>query len=142
MNYHIGKDVSILNNLIRRKVNMRTSSLSITSKQSRIIGFIFMESQKRDIFQRDIEEEFNIRRSSVTSLLQTMEKNDLIMRESVNQDARLKKIILTPKAIKIHDQVIEILNEVEEEFHEALSKEEYVQFKKIMDRLISTAKIV
>ena len=43
----------------------------------------------------------DVRRSTVTNILHGMEKQELIIRESVDNDARLKKIILTSKANRI-----------------------------------------
>ena len=61
-----------------------------------------MEGKEKDIFQKDLEKEFDLKRSSVSLLLNNMEKSDLIQRVPVAEDARLKKIILTEKAIKIY----------------------------------------
>lgn len=38
----------------------------------------------RDVFQRDLEERFNVRRSTVSNILSLMEKKGLIKRESVD----------------------------------------------------------
>ena len=102
---HIGRKIIILSKRIHRRLDNGTSKYGITGVQSRILGFIYHNSEKRDIFQKDIEEELDIRRSSVTSVLQLMEKNGYIERVSVSKDARLKKIILTEKGIEIQRNV-------------------------------------
>ena len=66
----------------------------------------FAENADRDIFQKDFEEEFSIRRSTATKILQLMEKNGLIERQKVESDARLKKIVLTNKALDIHKKAV------------------------------------
>ena len=53
-----------------------------------------------DLRQKDFEQQFNIRRSTASNILALIEKNGLIQRESVPYDARLKKIVLTDKAIE------------------------------------------
>ena len=50
------------------------------------------------MYQKDIEEEFRIRKSTVTGILKLLEKNGFIRRESVPQDARLKRIVPTARA--------------------------------------------
>ena len=55
------------------------------------------------IGSKNIEEEFSIRRSTVSKTLRLMEEKDYIKRESVDVDARLRKISLTPKALHIAD---------------------------------------
>ena len=57
----------------------------LTPSQCRIMGFI-MDNGGRSVYQKDIEAEFNIRRSTATRLLQSMEHKDLIMREPEEND--------------------------------------------------------
>ena len=88
---HIGRKIMILSKRIRRKLDNETSQYGITGVQGRILGFIYHNSEKKDIFQKDIEEELDIRRSSVTSVLQLMEKNGYIQRVSVSKMQDLKR---------------------------------------------------
>ena len=57
----------------------------LTPSQCRIMGFI-MDNGGSPVYQKDIEAEFNIRRSTATRLLQSMEHKDLIMREPEEND--------------------------------------------------------
>lgn len=98
----IAKEVKTLANLLKRRLDTsiaKVSTDSITGVQVLILGFI--DESNVDIYQKDIEKQFDIRRSTVTNILHGMEKQELIIRESVNNDARLKKIILTSKAKEI-----------------------------------------
>ncbi|ADL53501.1 MarR family winged helix-turn-helix transcriptional regulator [Clostridium cellulovorans] len=131
----IGKEVIIFANRIKRMISKEASQYGATGIQSRILGFINENSGKRDIFQKDIEEEFDIRRSSVTSVLQLMEKNGLIKRESVLEDARLKKIVITEKGLEIDRKVYEFINKFEESLNEELSEEEANTLISLIDRL-------
>lgn len=132
---HIGRIIKIFSNRIGRKIGSEVSKYGLTSIQSRILAFVSHESAKRDIFQKDMEEEFDIRRSSVTSVLNHMEKNGYIKRVSVSEDARLKKIVLTDKGSdtekKIHDFIIKF----ERSLREELTDEEMDIFVKIINRL-------
>lgn len=132
---HIGRIINIFSNRIGRKIGNEVSKYGLTSIQSRILAFVFRESQKRDIFQKDIEEEFDIRRSSVTSVLKLMEKNGYIRRVSVFEDARLKKITLTDKGFdtekKIHDFIIKFDKSLRDE----LTSEEMEILVKLINRL-------
>ena len=67
------------------------------------------------MFQRDLQAHFSVRRSTVTGLLQLMEKKGLITRSSVAQDARLKKIQLTPRAIQHHERIVASIQSVGEQ---------------------------
>lgn len=91
-----------------RNVNLRIKRLignsetkkqfdNVTGMHGYVIGFL-KNNLDRDIFQRDVEKTFSIRRSTATTILQGMEKNGLIVRHPTEYDTRLKKIILTEKA--------------------------------------------
>lgn len=99
-----------------------------------IIGYLY-DNSDHDIYQREIEEKFNIRRSSVSSVLGLMEKNDLIKREAVEHDARLKKLVLTDKAKKLHERVHEEIEELEETLTKGISQSELDSFMKTLDKL-------
>lgn len=132
---HIGRKINILSHKIKRRIGKVSLEYGISSMQAKILGFIFHKSPDRDIFQRDIEEEFDIRRSSVTSVLTLMEKNELIKRVSVSEDARLKKIILTDKGIEVNKSVYKEIVEVEKIISESLSEEEFNLFSEVIERL-------
>ena len=132
---HIGKEILILANRIHRTISKESAKYGLTGIQSRIIGFIYREADKKDIFQKDIEEEFDIRRSSVTSVLQLMEKNGYIKRESVAEDARLKKIILTEKAMEIQKNVYAFILKFEESLNDELSDDEKSMLLNLVGRL-------
>ncbi len=103
--------------------------------QAKILGFIYNNSSKIDIFQKTIEEEFDIRRSSVTSVLTLMEKNELIKRVSVSEDARLKKIIITDKGLEIHKLVYKEIEEIEYLIKDTLAADELEIFINILEKL-------
>ena len=132
---HIGRKINILSHKIKRKIGKVGLEYGISSMQAKILGFIYCNSSKRDIFQKTIEEEFDIRRSSVTSVLTLMEKNELIKRVSVSEDARLKKIMITDKGIEVHKLVYKQIQEIERIIESNLSKEELNSFISILERL-------
>ena len=100
---HIGYEVRTLDNMIGRRVNCWHSKMDeevgITRMQAWIIGYVYEHSEK-PVFQKDLEENFQIARSTATGILQLMEKKDLIVRKPYPGDARLKRLELTARAEK------------------------------------------
>lgn len=121
---HVGRQINILSHKIKRRIGKVGLEYGISGMQAKILGFIYINSSKKDIFQKTIEEEFDIRRSSVTSVLTLMEKNELIKRSSVSEDGRLKKIILTDKGIEVNKLVYKEIVKIEEIISNILSKDE------------------
>lgn len=136
---HIGFEIRKLSILIKRVVDSNISKHNIdvpTGIQSWVLRYLY-NNRDKEIFQRNIEEQFSIRRSTATSMLQSMEKRGLIIREPVDYDARLKKIILTPKSVLAVDTITnEILN-VSGIITKDLTQKELDTFYKILAKIIS-----
>ena len=106
----------------------------ITRTHGWVIGYLY-ENRHRDVYQRDIEKQFSVRRPTMTEILKLMEKNGLIQREKDIRDARLKKILLTPLALEIHERHERNIQAFEEYIREGISDEELETFFKITEKL-------
>lgn len=134
----IGHELRTLNNLIRRELGQRFSEAGmekVSGIQGPVVGFIYENGKERDIFQKDIEKEFNIRRSTATILLQNMEQKGFVTRVPVQHDGRLKKIILTPMAEEFHQRVKKQIDEFHRELEEGISHQEKEEFLRILDQI-------
>ena len=97
----IGREIKTLCNLIKRYFENHTHMKeieSISGTNSWILGYL-SDHMDRDIYQRDLERQFSVTRSTMSKVLGLMEQKGLIERKSVVQDARLKKIVPTEKAL-------------------------------------------
>lgn len=134
----IGFQVNRLSRQIRMAANQMAfvdqSDTPVTGMQGWIIGYLY-EHRDQDVFQRDIQARFSIRRSTTTGTLQLMEKNGLIFRRSVDWDARLKKIELTPKALEIHERVMKGIQAVEGAIASTLTPEEWNTFMRLCEKI-------
>ncbi len=100
------------------------------------VGF-FYNNRHRDVFQKDFEKEFDIRRSTASNILSLMEDNGLIVRESVPYDARLKKITLTPKSLEIQGVVEEAFSRLDTKMKEGITDEEMDIFFRVLEKINS-----
>ena len=135
----IGFELHRSSRLVKRYMDNDASKLYIdkmTGTHGWAIGF-FYHNRDRDIFQKDFEQEFNIRRSTASNILALIEKNSLITRESVPYDARLKKITLTQKALDIQCIVDKAFENLEENIKKGISEEELQVFFKVIDKINS-----
>lgn len=127
---HIGYAVKSLSRRIDRAIeNIPAAGESgkLTGVQFWVLNFLFRNAG-RDIFQRDIENEFKIRRSTVTEDMQAMENAGLIRREPVEYDARLKKIVLTEYAEEVRRQIQAQVERTEERMTRGFTERELDDF--------------
>ena len=104
-----------------------------TPTQMQIIGFTINSS--KDVYQKDLESVLNLRRATVSGVLQTMEKNNLIMREVSDNDARSRKIILKDKARLIYNENKERLDNLENIIKKGISDQDLFVFSKVVDKI-------
>lgn len=126
--------VSKLSNKIRRKLDRLSSREAFSGSQGRVLQFLL--AQNEDIFQKDIEEEYSIRPSTATQLLNQMEQNGLICRVPVPYDRRLKKIQLTDKAQQYRQQVVKDLTELEKTVTAGIAPEDLEVFFRVMETMM------
>lgn len=134
---HLGLEVHRLEKLMARQRGYSAAHQD-ADRQTGMHGYLLRylyENQERDVFQRDIEKAFSISRSSVTVTLQLMEKNGLIWRESVAQDARLKRIVLTQKARDLHRQIEADILAFESNLARGISEEEQEVFLRVAKKM-------
>jgi DNA-binding MarR family transcriptional regulator len=98
-----------------------------TSSHYYIISYI-ASMDKKPVFQRDIDKTFSLRRPTTTEILKLMERNGLIRKESVENDLRLKRVVLTPKAKKINSDFEMFLDNMEDEMKSGISEEDMETF--------------
>lgn len=133
----VGFEIRTLSVLIKRNAEqlpIKRDVDRVTGMHGWVIGYLY-DHQNEQIFQRDLEQKFSIRRSTATAILQLMEKNELIVREPVPQDKRLKKLILTPKAVELHHTIVQEIDGFEAKMTEGISPEEMKGFFATIDKL-------
>ena len=80
---HMGRLIQVLSHQMKRKscVNSMINDDGLTTMQKHVLKFLLLETLHKVVYQKDIEEEFQIRKSTATGMLQLLEKNGFIVRE-------------------------------------------------------------
>ena len=132
----IGREIGKLSNCMKRAAHKNCKDGDITAANGWLIMYIYEHSDE-DVFQKDIEYEFSIRRSTSSGIISLMEKKGYIERVSVEHDARLKKLVLTDKALQLCDTIHANTTEFEKTLKKGISDEELEIFYTVIDKIIS-----
>lgn len=140
--YH---EIKVLSRLLRRELDAseeKNRIESLTSSNGSVIGYL--AHAEGDVYQRDVEAHFSVRRSTASRMLGTLEEKGLIRRENVRRDARLKKIVLTDEGWELHRYVSGAISRIGENATDGISAEEleafYITLQKIKTNLTSLQK--
>lgn len=131
MNRYIGYEIKDINNLLTRRIFLmyKNNNKIITPIQYKIIDYLLINEKA---YQKDLEKEFNLRRSTISGILKTMEKNNLILKETNN---RINEIFLTvdiKKEIKI---IKEQMINLETELKKNITNKELENFFIVIDKI-------
>ena len=126
-----------VNNLIFRKINQfhRENEVEdVTPMHEWILSYLFWHRDE-PVYQRDIEREFSITRSTVTNILQLMERKGYIERQSVPQDARLKQLVLTEAGVQFHEKTMLTFHQTDDYVASLLTEEENAELLRLLNKL-------
>ena len=130
----IGYDLTSIANFFRHRATA-IQSKAYPSKLSASNGYIISflcENEGRDIFQKDIEREFDLGRSSVSSILGELERVNLIERKNVTTDNRLKKVVVTEAGKLINNACKREIDHFFYDLASDLSESEVQTFVKVL----------
>ena len=138
MQRKLGKDIHRLDNHIRRALHqtaIHREVEAVTGNNGRIIRFL-SDHEDRDVYQKDLEDEFGITRSTASRVVRLMEQKQLVERQSVTHDARLKKLVLTEKSRALAQDMRKNGMAVDERLLRGFTQAEAEQLYGFLDRML------
>ena len=142
MNKSIGLEIKKVNNLIIRYLIEKTKEITnipLTPVQIMIIRFL-NNSANKNIYQKDIEDFVQMRKSTISGVLDTMEKNNIISRINSKNDLRSKRIILTDFGKELSIKLKIQKEEFDNLLKNNINDEELNIFYNVIDKIILNLK--
>ena len=139
----IGNEIRVLSNMIHRAMTNSPQARKVekvTGTNAWIIGYIVQQGEN-DVFQRDLEKKFGITRSTASKVVNLMVQKELIVREKVPEDARLKKLVLTDRSRKLFGMMREEFQKLELTLADGFTSEELEQFSDYIHRMQNNIKM-
>lgn len=133
----IGLEIRKLNHEMNRNLEMRVKAEGIdevTLMHGWIMRYLY-ENRGKEIYQKNIEKYFSIGRSTVTNIIQLMEKKGFIERQAVQSDARLKRVLLTEKGEKTHETIEALIVQMNHNMMEGIEPEDLQIFLQVLSKI-------
>ncbi len=126
-----------IRNIAHLMANMQDRCLTmfgLSNQQARILMYLAKHNIRgqKNIKRKDLENFLNLKGSSVTSLMNGLEKNGFLERIQSDNDARRKEISLTPKAKQLVEQMDLIFEATDNQLQEGMSEEEKMTFRLLL----------
>lgn len=114
----------IINLFFRELDAMNTEQLQEPISGHNMIVIEYLTRHTEPVYQRDLENHFFVRRSTISKVLRLMEEKGMIERLSVHDDARLKQIVLTDYGRRIHGAAVNNVETLEQKLYQNFTDEE------------------
>jgi MarR family transcriptional regulator, repressor for mepA len=135
MTDNIGRQVKIAAIQLTKRFDRFANQYGLTSTQMSVIDFL-SDNETQGVGQKAIEIEFNIRRSTASTLLKRMEDKGLITRTAIASDARQKVVQLTPLSHQYAKDIKGFMDNTQTLIHQHLSDHDYQTLVNSLEQII------
>ncbi len=135
--HYLGFEIRKMDNIIFRQLKKKLVDAGfdeVTVMHGHILGYL-SRRKDMDVYQKDIAEAFGIGKSSVTNILQLMEKKGYLVCRTDDNDGRCKKIILTQKGEETHEATVRVIDMLHEELEQNVTEEEKKIFMNVIEKM-------
>ncbi|TFJ94386.1 MarR family winged helix-turn-helix transcriptional regulator [Lentibacillus salicampi] len=110
-----------INAVFNQQLRKGFKDIDITPPQMMILHYLY---KREECKVSDISGEFNLAPSTVSSILDRLEKQGLVVRERLKTDKRVVQILLSEKAVELKDSLKGVVNGTMEKMTQCASREE------------------
>ena len=136
MQNDIGHKVRIINNNIDKYFRSSWEKAGIEPTRMQCATLHYLHVHEGDnVFQKDLEAAFDISGATTTNILKVMEKEGLITRVPMENDARLKKLEMTEKGRAYDEAARENVRRLETGMQKGFTEEELTIFRGYLERM-------
>ncbi|MGN0354352.1 MAG: MarR family winged helix-turn-helix transcriptional regulator [Muricoprocola sp.] len=132
---NLGLEIRVLANLIYNRANqvsMKDENLSI--HQCWILQHL-KENEGKEVYQKDIEQLFSIKRSTANQMLRGLETKNYIQRNISSEDARRNILTITESGEAAYNRLAQELYQVIKKLYGDIPQEELEQFQVTLRKL-------
>lgn len=133
-NNKIGFYMKIIHNKMAAEMTRDAASKDLTASQVAILGYLF-KNQDKKILQKDVEEQFFLKHSTVSGILQRLESKGFIRTVVSEKDHRCKSPVLTEKSLKISEELREDMTAANQRMLAGLSEEELAALERTLEKI-------
>lgn len=128
-------EIKVINGDIFRAISNRYKGMNmdITPMHAKIIMTIYKSNEP--LCQKDLESKMSCNKSTVSSIVSTMEKNGLLVRQTSEHDSRINYLVLTDKGLETAEFLKKDRKFTEDIMISGISDDEYLIFMQVVDKI-------
>ncbi len=132
----IGRIVSVAERALTRRLqkHFRDAGFSITVEQWRVLFYLWIEDGKS---QKDLSNSVSRDKTSISRLINGLEKKDLVVRTNNRKDKRNNQIFLTPKGKSLKEKMMTFAQKTVKQAQNGITPEDIILCKKVLSKINS-----
>lgn len=128
-------DIKKVNGDIFRSINNRYKRMNINITPIHAKILMIINKSENLLCQKDLEIPMSCNKSTLSSVISTMEKNGLLSRQVSESDSRINYLVLTDKGLEMIDFLKEDRAYTEEILTEGITDLEYTTFMQVVGKI-------
>ncbi len=137
MQYNGGYLIGQINKLTNRRVNELLKEENVKEFNGAQGTIIYVLTKKGPMPIKDIGKETGLAKTSLTSMLDRMEKQGLIEKRGNETDKRSTIIELSPKAMAYKETIERVSLKVNGEYYKGFREKEIQRFEKTLEKILT-----
>lgn len=121
----------------RQVIHERFRAIGLSRGQPKVIEYLFSHD---GCIQKELADNCQVKASTVTNILATMENQKLIIRCSSDQDRRVLRVFLTPLGFEMAKKIREVNRDVDKLALASLSQSEQEAVLGLMEKITANLK--
>lgn len=138
--YSIGIYIRKTNILLDRNLNLIIAKNNAHGGTQGMVLKYLSKNKDKEVFQKDLEESFGVRRSTMSEILDSLQKDGFIIRQVSELDKRMNRITLTQKGIDESELMEQSMNEFDRLLQQGISTKEKEEFIKTINKVLLNLK--
>lgn len=139
--FNFGVTIKQLNKIMEIRFNKLLKKWDLTYSQFSVIMYLF-KHQNQQIMQKNIEDAFLLKGSTVTGILKRLEEKHFITRQTDSSDRRVNYLRLLPKGLELENYVYDEVERLEKETLGVFTQNEKMILEELLRRGLDHLKIL
>jgi len=106
----------------------------LTRSQAIVLHYIY-ENLESGITQKDIENHFKVTKSTVSGIVDRLQKGGFIKRVKDKNDSRINHLLITEKAKELDNEVQKVKCDLDDKSTSCLTEDEYETLLNLLDKV-------
>lgn len=132
---HLGPMLGSAHQLCRQTLDRSLREYELTPAQAFAMVYLSHEVPKREVNQRDLEEHFHVKPSTVNGILERLEQKGFICRAPSPTDGRRRSITVTDKGRSFESSFSDAVEDAEARVCAVFTEEELQALKRLLRKL-------